>query len=347
MNKYSVKSLLNQICTMRQAKQFRDITVPYTPPELIEHIMADTNLAGGDAIGVLYSVEVLLYLREHGFDNVVMITVECDPLVSFFADLLGYKYMPLDKVINTNMKFKLIIGNPPFQDGSLLLYTRFFEQSLDIADDVRLLMPTNLMSKAPKLKAHNALVEKHSTFISLGVNKQYFGVGVGEVRYVCASLSQVNRVPRAACPLASYIPKCPSRNRIFPRRGQNLGPVSGRKDPAGIDCITGLYRDGARYEKINSERFKLKKSMVTSAPWLLLICEHPSLGRFNTAVIKNDGVKWGSGMFALDCSTKNEAEKLEEWLTSDEIVKEVNILLHLKDTHSFSGAMAGLLPWYC
>jgi hypothetical protein len=79
---------------------------------------------------------------------------------------------------------------------------------------------------------------------------------------------------------------------------------------------------------------------------MVLVQEHPSGGIFNTAIIKNDGTKWSSGIFALDAMSEEEAKTLETWLTTDVIVKEVNKMLLLKNTHSFSGPMMCKLPHY-
>ena len=73
---------------------------------------------------------------------------------------------------------------------------------------------------------------------------------------------------------------------------------------------------------------------------------NPSNGLFNTAIVKNDGTKWGSGIFALDANSKKEAVQLEQWLVSDTIQNAVKKILKLKNTHSFSGPMMKKLPWY-
>jgi hypothetical protein len=48
----------------------------------------------------------------------------------------------------------------------------------------------------------------------------------------------------------------------------------------------------------------------------------------------------------LDASSKEEAEKLEKWLVSDEMQEEVAKLLALKNVYTFSGPMMETLPWY-
>ena len=86
--------------------------------------------------------------------------------------------------------------------------------------------------------------------------------------------------------------------------------------------------------------------MQTTAPWLTLVHENPSKGLFNTAIIENDGTQWGSGCFAIEASSEQEARDIEAWMTSDEIQNEVRKLLALKNTHTMSGPMLACLPHY-
>ena len=61
----------------------------------------------------------------------------------------------------TGIKFDVIVGNPPYTDGQKLLYTKFFEQALDIAELVAFVMPVQLDSNHDDCKAHNYRVQKH------------------------------------------------------------------------------------------------------------------------------------------------------------------------------------------
>jgi hypothetical protein len=210
-----------------------------------------------------------------------------------------------------------------------------------------MVMPIDLSSQQVRLKKHNHLVKTHMISISDNVS-YHFKVGIPDIRYVIASKNHKNNLGMYVDPLTTYTEILPNHKRLNPRRGMGEFSRKVNHDPNGIPCITGLYRGNIiQWTNINSKIFnKSKNIMNSSAPWFVLAQENPSNGLFNVAIIKNDGVKWGSGLFAFDCSSEEDAEKLKEWLISPIIQIEVKKLLSIKNTHSISGPMIKKLPHY-
>lgn len=245
----------------------------------------------------------------------------------------------------SDMKFNVVIGNPPFNKGDILLYPAFFKKSLNLAEIVVMIMPADIESQQVRLKKHNTIIKTHSSFISDNITT-HFDVGIPDMRYIIATKSINNSIIDFVDPLTQHTIILPEHARLYPRRGH--GSFSNKKnhDINGSPCITSVYRGNKiQWTAINKEvANKVKSIATTSAAWLVLVQEHPSGGLFNTAIIENTGVKWGSGIFALDANSKDDAIKLEEWLVSDIIKQEVQKLLLLKNTHSFSGPMMEKLP---
>lgn len=243
--------------------------------------------------------------------------------------------------------FKRGVCNPPYSDGDNLLYPPAFKKLLELCEEFNITMPVDLESQQVRVKNHNPLVKKHMIQMSENVTDQ-FGVGIPDIRHIKASALVENEVPDYVDPLDSYKPIYPERKRLQPRRGQGGFNRKTNQSEDGIMVMTTIYRGNKiQWAKVEDDIAKRNKlSMISDAPYFVLVGENPSKGLFNTAIVENNGTKWGSGIFALDANSKEEAKKLEQWLVSKEIQQEVAKLLELKNVYSCSGPMMEKLPWY-
>ena len=258
------------------------------------------------------------------------------------------EYEQLEDITNNKkFPFDVVLSNPPYSIGDILLYPGFFEKNLKLGKIVKQVMPVDLDSQQVRVKTHNKRVKKHMIEISDNVTGQ-FNVGIPDIRYVTASLTVENKVEEYVDPLDSHPVLFPKRKRLEPRRGVGGFSRKSNFDPNGVDVMTSIYRGNKiQWTKIKKELANKDKAALTSkSPYFVLVAENPSNGLFNTAIVKNDGTKWGSGIFALDANSKKEAVQLEQWLVSDTIQNAVKKILKLKNTHSFSGPMMKKLPWY-
>jgi hypothetical protein len=283
--------------------------------------------------------------RVYGFEYtsaLIDMSVNMHKLVGNYSVRQYHKGEPMTK---PKKQFTLALTNPPYNAGDILLYPAFFKDTLDIAETVVMVMPTDLNSQQVRLKKHNQLVKKHMIDMSENVT-DHFGVGIPDIRYITASKNHVNNVQAYVDPLNSYQPILPGRSRLKPRRGNGQFSRKTNWDVNGVDVITSIYRGNkVQWQKVKTSiANKTKAAMQSSAPWLVLVAENPSKGLFNVSVVQNNGVKWGSGIFALDASSQADADALAQWLTSSTIQTEVQKMLTLKNTHSFSGPMMEKLP---
>jgi hypothetical protein len=248
---------------------------------------------------------------------------------------------------NKDFPFEVMLSNPPYSNGDFLLYTSFFEKGLELAEKVIMVMPVDLNSQQVRVKAHNKRVKTHLIDMSENVTDQ-FGVGIPDIRYVTASKTVENEVEAYVDPLDSHVKLYTERKRLEPRRGVGGFSRKSNQDPDGVDVMTTIYRGNKiQWAKVKKDLAnKIKVGLISDAPYFVLVAENPSKGLFNTAIVENNGIKWGSGIFGLDANSKEEAEQLEKWLVSKEIQEEVQRMLTLKNTHTFSGPMMRKLPWY-
>jgi hypothetical protein len=94
-----------------------------------------------------------------------------------------------------NKHFDIATVNPPYSDGRMLLYPKFFKKCLEIADTVLIVMPDGADSISTKLKSHTALIERHKLCEPVDVTEEFGNVGISKISYFSASNSVDNPVP--------------------------------------------------------------------------------------------------------------------------------------------------------
>jgi len=319
----------------------------YTPKCLVEEILDKVGDPKGiESYLVLFSIEFATTLYNRKIKNVVITTDKYCKETAIIAKKLNYKYVLLKEV--NAMDFDAVVGNPPYNDGSKLIYTNFYKKTLPMATTTILLLPCNLDSEHPKLKSHNTLIKKHSQHISRNVINDFKNIGLKEIRYIISNKDTCNFVAKKEDVLVNYKPIHPTHKRLEPRQGSLEFSKKSNYDINGTECIVSLHRDGPRIEHISNSVFNkpLPQKMKTNAKWLVLVGQNPYNGIFNTHIVKAPYKPWGYGVWALDATSKKDAERLSNWLTSDEIACQTRQMLKLKKTHTVSLSMAKLLPHY-
>lgn len=264
---------------------------------------------------------------------------------------LNIKYITVKEYFNmktTDKKkfpFDVMLSNPPYSEGSKLLYRYFFEKGLELAENVSMIMPVNLESTYDSRKQINYLIKKHSTHISDDIS-HHFNVGQDNIRNVIASKKVENEVDTTTSnALDEYQIIYPDRKRLTPIKGNTSVSDNKTTDTNGIAIIDKVLRTG------EVER-TVQKDLVNNAPQKIktkfaVFTNHtPSKGKFNVCIKENFKSTWSMSVFAYEVDTKEEAEKLAEWLQSETIQTEVNKLFGLKQTYAVTLEMLGKLPWY-
>jgi hypothetical protein len=341
------KAVIQNISTFRNDKMMTASEIPYTSEALIEEITLQLPLHKDSSIAVMFTIEWAIYLKQVWEQTNITVVVDAeDKVVRNVCKWFELDYIVYHKGMKLK-KFDIVVGNPPFSKGDTLLYTRFYKLALEIADVVTLIMPYDIASKQIRLRAHNNLVKTHTLFTSENIVSN-FKINLLDVRYVISSKNVINEFEDDVDPLEDIENLYPTRRRVIGLRGKMPAQFISKVASENTDTtISSIYRgDEIQYAQVTPAFTKAKtRAWQTDAPYLLLINENPSRGLFNTAIIENDGTTWGSGIFAIECQSKEEAEDMRAHITSPEIVAEVARMLEAKGTYSFSGVMLSKLPW--
>jgi hypothetical protein len=247
---------------------------------------------------------------------------------------------------NKKFPFSAVTANPPYSEGSKLLYRYFFEKSLELAENVTMIMPVNLESTHDSRKQLNYLIKKHSSHISEDISHN-FNVGQDNIRCVIASKNINNAVDTTIHnTLNNYTLLYPQRKRLQPIKGNTQLSNAKYDDLNGEEIVDKILRTGVFKRKVLSSEVK-KASQKIKTPYVVFVNHTPSKGLLNIHIEENFKTTWSMRVFAFEVDKKEEVEKLCNWLKSKEIQDEILKMFKLKnDAYTVTKEMLGKLPWY-
>ena len=246
---------------------------------------------------------------------------------------------------NKKFPFDVVLANPPYTEGSKLLYRYFFEKSLNLAETVSMIMPVNLESTHDSRKQINYLIKKHSSYIGEDIS-HHFNVGQDNIRNVIASKKITNEVDTTISnALNDYQIAYPDRKRLKPIKGNTDLSNSLYNDPLGVEIIDKVLRSGVEKRKVKRKKV-LDASQKIYTPYSVFVNHTPSQGCFNVHIEQDFKTTWTMRVFAFEVNTKEEADKLSNWLTSKEIQNEIKKMFTLKKAYTVTKEMLEKLPWY-
>lgn len=173
---------------------------PHTPIQLIDEIndkiskvlYKSNPLRQDSPIAVFYSVEWAINLALRGCTNVTVITEEFDESIQKLLTKFGINYIITDEAID--MKFDVIVGNPPYQNGqtdagNFALWPLFVTKSYDLVTDngiIALVTPQTWAansaapsdrSQSSSLVRRDVLSRGHLSVVNFNISNHFKGVG--------------------------------------------------------------------------------------------------------------------------------------------------------------------------
>ena len=141
-NIYLLNTWFRKVAEHRAAKRFV-YDQPCTPLKLIGEITDKIPMSLDSSIGVMFTIEWAMYLEKAGYCDITLISDKYDHVMKQYCDkIIGCEYMTLDEIKEKDMKFDVVVGNPPYQksasDGGKKtepIWHLFVEKSLNILKD--------------------------------------------------------------------------------------------------------------------------------------------------------------------------------------------------------------------
>lgn len=157
----SLLGVIRDVKQGRGGKRF-SFDTPYTPHELTSEIIDQLEIHKDSRILVMFTLEFAVNLIDRGFTDVTVTTDKYCAITEFLCKkTLGIRYCLLPEIEEQEMKFDVIIGNPPFNDSpgdnrteskntnNSNLFFEFIKKCLDIVNNgqVVLITPAAWMNK--------------------------------------------------------------------------------------------------------------------------------------------------------------------------------------------------------
>lgn len=297
------------------------------------------NIEKGDTIVLLDRLSRKRWSKYFTYNNIDEASLEVKYITQEeFFNMPGTKD-------NKDFPFDVMLSNPPYSEGSKLLYRYFFEKGLELAETVSMVMPVNLESTHDSRKQINYLIKRHSSSVSEDIS-HHFNVGQDNIRNVIASKKITNVVDTVIHnALDSYQLVYPNRKRLTPIKGNTDLSNARYDDENGEEIIDKVLRSGVEKRKVSIEKIKSASQKIRSK-YAVFVNHTPSKGLLNVHIEEDFKTTWTMRVFAFEADTKDEANKLASWLQSKEIQTEINKMFELKNAYTVTKEMLGKLPWY-
>jgi hypothetical protein len=202
-------TLPTQAPSTKQVVSFMANPCPYIPISVAKEIVDSVGRRKKkDSYLVLFTIELAGELYARGAMNVVVATTEFCSHTKKLTELIGYKYMLLQEIEDNEMKFTVVISNPPYK-GKSELHQQFFNKAVDLVEDggvVSFIQPaTPYFIKKGSIKTHaSAMLENVRKYQS---DVKIFSGSIFESAFIGTSLAltTLTKVPSSTQTLRRYL----------------------------------------------------------------------------------------------------------------------------------------------
>lgn len=309
---------------MRVTSRFIDVQ-PYTSPELISEIneqiskilsKSRSKLSNGARIGVMFTIEWALDLLNRGCTDVTLITQEYDELMDKLS-YFGYKYKTLDEVINNDMKFDVIVGNPPFslaggksgkKGRAKNLYPEFYEKSVNMAKYVAMIVPDTHRQNI----SFNSFVRAHTNKI-MPVKIGTFNVNISTwCLFKDGSETNLDHIDWAD------LQTIPEQKVVWAKGKINVTTEKHLlEDKGGKFTVYHKINGKGLHKTTTSDNVSDKKLFPATGYAVIMPQQIQQSGWTKTAIVKCNGLQAATnGVNIAFVQTKKEAEYLVEYMKS-------------------------------
>ena len=328
----------------------------YTPEDLVKSIVDKLDV-DNKKILVLYNLEIVVALiHDYNVDpSSITFHSKQEKKMELSNKGMGTN---ITKELDTDMKFDVVIGNPPYQDGNKeggqnKIYNQFSKKSLDLGNVVAFITPSSVLKKSKRFSLIGVPGLKHVDFTA----NDHFNVGVkicswivdrsytGDVEVIhengTVMIENNNSIhdPSEVCPkivsiynkLMDYSRSVKDTDkRMFKRN--NHGPAF-RKEKTDKHLYTIYSNNRGEYSTTYSSRLPVYFSKEK-----IILSNTKALIEDNVFVDLKD---YGPSYFCVEFKDNNQYENIKSFVLSEYFVE------LYKQFRQIRGGMNSVLIDYC
>lgn len=312
-----------------------------TPWELCEEIVgqiAALSPLQGKKILVVDTVEFIPVLLAFGAEkcNITYVAPYAYKGASI-AGVIGVRVVQQSLLEwKPDMKFDVIVGNPPYQDGKdKTLYQKFVLKAFSTSDIVAMITPSGWVSFSGKCKSFfDAVISKKITHYKFMGTEAFPGAQIMTVWFICNSnkkdnlitingvrqeLKEIKFLPAGSTTIASIIEKVKEKGDLRPLVAK-IGSLYRKDtvlDPAGVKCIASAGRKDSDFDwNYVSAEHKKNGSVVGFGIHKVVFSGFTSVGKLGPAKYADPTFGCGAQCLYVEVDDKQQAERLINFFES-------------------------------
>jgi hypothetical protein len=325
-----------------------------TPMALVNEILDQVPLSG--KILAIANVEWVIALKQRGVDMSLVTFVSPCRVKNGFVAAVSKEISIIEGSLlewNTDMKFDVVIGNPPYQLGkNRQFYKQFVAKSLTLTSGiVAMITPSGWASFSGESSSFLELLKNNGLYFYKYLGKDTFDIQLLTVYFICDKNAVTDSVRIVAeknngifqRDLLSFIPSNDVHSLTNIKQFEKLARAHGgytvikgsldrnkvidATESTGIKCVFGCGKKGEDFEwKYISRSHADDKSVLGLGVHKVIVSRITSIGKLGELKYADPSYACSQSVYYIPVNSKEEATAVIEWLTNDAVkvvIKEI------------------------
>lgn len=318
-----------------------------TPMALVNEILDQVQLVG--KILVIANVEWVIALKQRNIDMSLVTFVSPCAVKNGFVKYVAPEATIIERSLlewETDMKFDVVIGNPPYQLGkNRQFYKQFVIKSLELTDGVTaMITPSGWAGFSGESSSFLELLKNNGLYLYKYLGADVFNIQLLTVYFICDKQSNTDSV----CIISeenkgniqrSTLSFIPSKNVLsldnikhFKEQVRKHGGYTSIKGALdrnkvidanknnGVKCIFGCGKKDEDFDwKYIANSHVNNKSVVGLGVHKVIVSRITSIGKLGELKYADPSYACSQSVYYIPVDGKDEANEVINWLSSDSV----------------------------